>query len=135
MKKARGFTLIELIIVILMVAILAAVAVPIFRGHVDKAKWSEGKAAMGTIATAIRVYHAEKGLTAPPPLTLYDGDTGLGFRAGDLTGKYFADADFTIDVTNMNPLAFVITCTPVTQAERPTVPATITLNEGGVWTP
>jgi prepilin-type N-terminal cleavage/methylation domain-containing protein len=135
MKKARGFTLIELIVVILMVAVLAAVAIPIFRGRIEKAKWSEGKGMMGTIATAIRVYHAEKGPAAPPPLTLYDGNTGLGFRVGDLTGKYFADVDFTVNVTNMSPLAYVIICTPVTQAERPVSPATVTLNEAGAWTP
>jgi prepilin-type N-terminal cleavage/methylation domain-containing protein len=135
MKKARGFTLVEMIIVILIVAVLAAAAIPIFRGRLESAKWSEGKAMMGTIATAIRVYHAENGPTAQAPLTLYDGNTGLGFRIGDMTGKYFADADFTVNVTNMDPLAYVITCTPVTQAERPVSPATVTLSEAGVWTP
>ena len=60
MKRRKGFTLIELMVVILIVGILAAVAIPILRGRIDAAKWSEGKAMMGSIGTAIRAYHAEK---------------------------------------------------------------------------
>ena len=135
MESRKGFTLIELMVVILIVGILAAVAIPILRGRIDAAKWSEGKAMMGSIATAIRAYHAEKGPTGAAPTILGVGNTGLGFAAGDLTGKYFADADFTFNVTGMNPLAFSISCTPATQAERPATPATVTLNEAGTWTP
>jgi len=40
----RAFTLVELMVVILIVAILAAVAIPVLRNRVDAAKWSEGKA-------------------------------------------------------------------------------------------
>jgi general secretion pathway protein G len=42
MSKAKGFTLVELMVVILIVSILAAVAIPILRGRIDAAKWSEG---------------------------------------------------------------------------------------------
>ncbi|HUW20852.1 MAG TPA: prepilin-type N-terminal cleavage/methylation domain-containing protein [Sedimentisphaerales bacterium] len=135
MESRKGFTLVELMVVVLIVGILAAVAIPIMRGRIDSAKWSEGKAMMGSIGTAIRAYHAEKGVGGVLPTTLWVGNTGLGFAAGDLTGKYFADADFSFNVTSMDPLTFVITCTPVTQADRPTNPATVTLNQAGVWTP
>ena len=47
-RERKGFTLIELMVVILIVGILAAVAIPIMRGRIDSAKWSEGKAMMGT---------------------------------------------------------------------------------------
>ena len=137
MKSRKGFTLIELMVVVLIVSILAAVAIPILRGRIDAAKWSEGKAMMGSISTAIRAYHAEKGTTGAAPTTLFAGNTGLGFAAGDLTGKFFADADFTVNwgAITMNPLAYIITCTPATQADRPSNPATVTLNQAGAWTP
>ncbi|MHC4256011.1 MAG: pilin [Planctomycetota bacterium] len=61
MKGRKGFTLIELMVVILIVGILAAVAVPIMRGRIDSAKWSEGNAAAGAVKSAVRAYIAEKG--------------------------------------------------------------------------
>ena len=61
MSRKKAFTLIELMVVILIVSILAAVAVPIMRGRIDSAKWSEGKAMAGTLATSLRAYAAEKG--------------------------------------------------------------------------
>jgi prepilin-type N-terminal cleavage/methylation domain-containing protein len=131
-KGRSGFTLIELMTVIMIVAILAAVAVPLMRGRIDSAKWSEGKAIMCTIATALRAYGAEKGEagTWPPSLTQ------LGFVAGDLTGTYFVDADFTwvtsYVVTADPPLTFTISCTPSTTT---LVPPTVTLNNTGTWTP
>ena len=134
MKSRKGFRLIELMVVILIVGILASVAIPMLRGRIDAAKWSEGKAMMGSIGTAIRAYHAEKGPTGAAPTTLFVGNTGLGFAALDLTGNYFADADFTF-VAAMNPLTFTVTCTPTIAADRPTNPATYTLDQTGVWTP
>ena len=132
MKRRKGFTLIELMVVILIVGILAAVAIPILRGRIDAAKWSEGKAMMGSIGTAIRAYHAEKGPTGAAPTTLSIAPTGLGFATGDLDGTYFRDADFSFSVTAMDPLTFTITCTPGSTTLNPT---SYVLSQAGVWTP
>ena len=59
MKKAKGFTLVELVIVIVIVGILSIVAVPIYRGYTRKAMASEGKSLLGTIQTSQKVYFAE----------------------------------------------------------------------------
>jgi len=136
MKKCRGFTLVELMVVILIVAILAAVAIPILRGRIDAAKWSEGKAMMGTIGTAIRAYHAEKGPTGTAPANLIgSGDADLGFTAADLTGTYFTSGDFSFSGVTMDPLAFTVTCTAGGDTDAPTTPPSWTLDETGVWTP
>ncbi|MHC4624746.1 MAG: type IV pilin protein [Planctomycetota bacterium] len=132
MKSTKGFTLVEMMVVILIVAILAAVAIPILRGRIDSAKWSEGRAMVGTIATCIRAYHGLNGPYAPVPTTLGPGPTGLGFIPGDLRGTYFVDADFAFNVTSMNPLEFTVTCTPtVVDLDPPSY----TLNQDGIWTP
>ncbi len=88
-------------VVILIVGILAAVAVPMMRGRIEAAKWSEAAASAGTIRTAVRTYAAEKGITqANTDLTGKTVDTvlaELGFNAGDLQGTYFtAPSAFTI---------------------------------------
>ncbi|MFB0554608.1 MAG: type IV pilin protein [Phycisphaerae bacterium] len=133
-RDRSGFTLVELMTVIMIVAILVSVAVPLMRGRIDASKWSEGKAMMGTIATALRAYGAEKGDTGNwPNPTQVD----LGFVAGDLTGTYFVDADFTwanaaYDSTVTPSLTYTISCTPSTAT---LVPATMTLSHLGVWTP
>ena len=84
MLRPRGFTLIEVMVVIIIVALLAAVIIPIMRGRVDSAKWSEGRAMAGTIKTAIKAYYAERGVGAPEPAY-----ADMGIADGDLEGKYF----------------------------------------------
>jgi type IV pilus assembly protein PilA len=135
--RRDAFTLIELMIVILIVAILAAVAIPLLYSRIEAAKWSEGKAMMGTIATAIRAYQGEKGEGAPQPAIIGNVAPTLGFNASDLTGTYFVSTDFSISTYNNpvgGPFTFTVSCTPA-GANRPSDAGTRTLNSAGVWTP
>jgi prepilin-type N-terminal cleavage/methylation domain-containing protein len=137
MISRKGFTLIELMVVIFIVGILAAVAIPIMRGRIDSAKWSEGKASAGSIRTAIRALIAEKGNDygyAANITTLQD----LGFAAGDLTGRYFVDADYAFAITDGGGAAaptYLITVTAGGAAEAPTQPPVVTLDDAGTFTP
>jgi prepilin-type N-terminal cleavage/methylation domain-containing protein len=135
----KGFTLVELMVVILIVAILAAVAIPIMRGRVDAAKWSEGKAMMGTIATGIRAYVAEVDSDIDNLALLVSGSLefqrALGFRPGDLDGTYFEEGDFAIlngsyDAIT-NALAFTIQGTRDRDRSGIDSPTSFTLNEEG----
>ncbi len=56
---ARAFTLIELLIVVAIIAILAAIAVPNFLEAQTRAKVSRAKADMRTLATGAEVYHID----------------------------------------------------------------------------
>ena len=139
----KGFTLVELMVVILIVAILAAVAIPIMRGRVDAAKWSEGKAMMGTIATGIRAYCAEidkdigdmSDLSPQNNMTLFQ--QALGFRDNDLDGTYFSELDFDITEGSYNAqsnvLEFIIEATRDATLSGINNPASITLDETGTF--
>jgi len=53
----KGFTLIELMIVVAIIGILAAVAIPAYSGYTKKAKLTEVTNAMGAVATAATEYY------------------------------------------------------------------------------
>ncbi len=138
MTSRKGFTLVELMVVILIVGILAAVAIPLMQGRIEKAKWSEANAAAGTIRTAVRAYAAETSIaTAQGLATKVLSDTAtqalLGFNTTDLTGTYFEPACYTITSVNGDGIAVItVSSTPSTKADKPS--GTYTLALDGKWT-
>ena len=125
MKRNSGFSLVELMIVIVIIGVLAAVAVPIYSNNVMKAKMSEADAALGSIRTQLRVYYGENGVypTATDELVVDVGTTWNDINANELDGKYFSDSSYTYtgDATT-----FTITCAKgdILEADR-------TLNQSG----
>ncbi len=85
-SKEKGFTLIELMIVVAIVGILAAIAIPNFIGMQKRAKTTEAKSNLGELWTLQEAYRAENDTYVAPSGTLaagtYDGTNGwaeLGF--------------------------------------------------------
>jgi len=76
-KNKKGFTLIELMIVVAIIGILAAIAIPVYLHYIVKARITEVTTAMDVLAQAASEYHASAGYfslttsTFPPVSVAY----------------------------------------------------------------
>lgn len=59
MKGNKGFSLIELMVVVAIIGVLAAIAVPNYQRFQRRARVTEGKSALGAIYAAEKAFHAE----------------------------------------------------------------------------
>jgi len=60
-RSRKGFTLVEILIVVVMLAILFAIAVPIYVAYVASARSAEAQEAINSIKAAANVYRARTG--------------------------------------------------------------------------
>jgi len=132
MEKRKGFTLVELMVVILIVGILAAVSVPILRGRIEQSKWTEGAATAGAIRVAVRAKFAEDPTTvgAWEDQAVTGVLTSLGFQSGDLTGRYFSATNFTVSSVDSNGNATIAVSAPSGLSGSGTLS-----NSGWIYTP
>ena len=72
--KRKAFTLIELLIVVLIIAILAAIAIPNFMEFQTRAKVSRVKSDIRTMATGVEAYCVDEGTY---PASMADNGTGI----------------------------------------------------------
>ena len=98
MRSRKGFTLVELLVVIIIVGVLASVAIPLMTGYVNRAKKSEAVAALGTIRSAERAYNSEN--TAYKAITSGDNLSNIGIKQSDLDGRYFSNKCYSVDGTS-----------------------------------
>jgi len=138
-NNKSGFTVLELMIVVIIVAVLALISPVIMHGRVDASKWSEGRAGAGSVHTAARNFCMEKGrgynYSGDVSLWAGSGDGNLGFVDGELDGTYFLDECYSISFTSYNNYTITVTAAEGS-LKAPSTPAIMTLgvvNGKGSW--
>ena len=91
MKSNRGITLIELLIVIVIVGILAAIAVPVYTNYMQRARRADAKTALEQLRASQEMFRAERGSYSTNLVQLVTswgvpataGDYNLGFTVSN----------------------------------------------------
>lgn len=97
-RRQAGFTLIELMIVVAILGVLVAIAIPVYQSHMVKSKQSEARTTLGAVYTNQVLYQSENGT--------YGGtEAAIGM---DMEGRQLYSA---IAFTNVTASTFTATIT------------------------
>jgi len=102
----KGFTLLELLIVVIVIGILATIAIPQFLTSLEKARVGKAKNALGLISHALKMHRAE-----------YDSYVNATIGVNGTLHNYIdlhqvdADDDWGYAITNASATTFIVTAT------------------------
>ena len=113
-RNKRAFTLIELLVVVLILAILTAVALPLYLKSVQEAEFQACKTNMKTVANAVQAHHVRNRTLSYFAGTVSTANTGLGSALEDLQNPPICSGDgslYTVAALGVNGKAgFHIAC-------------------------
>lgn len=123
--KAKGFTLVELLIVMVVVGILASLAYPSYRDYMTNARRADGQSALLNLASRMERYYSEEN-------TYQTATIGTGNNTDVLSTAASPEGWYTISINNANGNSYEIRATPLNgQATADTRCQTLTLNNRG----
>ncbi len=120
-RTSSGFTLVELMVVVLVISILAAIAIPGYRSQVVSTHRGTAKACLAQYAQFMERYYTTQ-------LTFVGADPDLGCAAEDSMPQ-----NYTFDVVGATATAYTVRAVPTEAfAARDRQCGTLTLDEAGV---
>jgi type IV pilus assembly protein PilE len=121
----RGFTLVELIVAMVIVATLAAIAIPSYSSYVLKSHRTEVKAALLDAASLEERFFSTGNTYTANPMQLGYGVTTMNFPVGN--GQYYLIQSINVTAATppATPATFVITAVPN--------PTSMQINDTACW--
>jgi len=118
MPKEQGFTLIELIIVVSIIAILAAIAYPAYMDQIIHSGRSDGQTGLMNMAALMESYYTEN-----------NSYTGATTTTLGLTSALSPQGYYTLSISALTATSYTLTATPVkgTQQANDTICPTLTI--------
>jgi prepilin-type N-terminal cleavage/methylation domain-containing protein len=129
----RGFTLIELMIVVVIISLLAALAVPRFTRASGKAKKSEAKTILKQIYQLERAYYLEHDRYIGAPNTAALAASNLGFEDPGADARYDYSVLVAVAMMAAGGSVFIATATETNDADGDGIPnERLTMNQNGI---
>ena len=114
-NKSNGFTLIEVMITLVIIAVISAIAFPLYTGHVTKTRRSDATVGLTTLSNAQERFYQDCnsyttfiGVATAAVGTCTTANSGLGYNSA-----LSKDGYYTLSIATATTVAYDLRATPV----------------------
>ncbi len=130
MENNHGFTLLELMIVVALIAILTLFAIPSYLSHIERTRRTDGAQSLLEAYARMERYYTENNTYATATINT-NGSTDIltdpeGGTAGQAPSR---DGYYTIRITAQNASSFTLSAIPDAEQAGDTLCGTLTINQ------